>query len=91
MCTKKELLVKTRVRQIRFVGHVMRGGKIGYLSLKGRIPGCRARGRHREKYMDGIRRAVGGGNKAAYILQVTRDRQVWHFMVANVCRGTALR
>ena len=61
------------------------------LSLTGRIPGCRAREKQREKYMDGIIRAVGDESKAVQILQMTRDREMWQSMVANVCRGTALR
>ena len=61
---------------MRFVGHVMRRGKIEDLSLIGRIPpGCRARGRQREKYMDGIIRTVGDGSQAVHILRVTRDRE----------------
>ena len=52
-------------------------------SLTGRIPGCRARGRQREKYMDGIIRTVGDGSKAV--------REMWESMVTNVCRDTALR
>ena len=61
---------------MRFVGNVMRRGKIEDLSLTGRIPsGCRAKGRQKEKYMDGIIRTVGGdGSKAVQILQMTRDR-----------------
>ena len=35
----RELLVKIRARQMRFVGHVMRRGKIEDLGLTGRIPG----------------------------------------------------
>ena len=50
-------------------------GKIEDLSLAGRrTPGCRARGRQREKYVDGIIRTVGDGSKAVQILQMTRDR-----------------
>ena len=69
----------------------MRGGKIEDLSLTGIVPGCRARGRQREKYMDGVIRTIGDGSKAVQILQMTRDREMWQSMVANVCRGTALR
>ena len=86
------VLVKIRARQMRFVGHIMRRGKIEGLSLTGRIPpGCRARERQRDKYMDGIIRTVGDGSKAVQILQMTRDREMWQSMVANVYRGTALR
>ena len=34
----RELLVKIRARQPRFIGHVMRRGKIEDLSLTDRIP-----------------------------------------------------
>ena len=56
--------MKIRARPMRFVGHVMRRGKIEDLSLTGRIPGCRAGGRQKEKYMDGIIRTVGDGSKS---------------------------
>ena len=80
----RELLVKLRARQMRFVGHVMRREKIEDLSLTDRIPpGCRTRERQREKYMDGIIRTVGDGSKAV--------REMWESMVTNVCRDTALR
>ena len=91
----RELLVKLRARQMRFVGHVMRREKIEDLSLTDRIPpGCRTRERQREKYMDGIIRTVGGdGSKGVQILQMTtdREREMWQSMVANVYTGTALR
>ena len=54
----------------------MRRGKIEDLSLTGRIPRCRARGKQREKYMDRIIRTVGDGSKAVQILQMTRDRDM---------------
>ena len=37
--------MKIRARQMRVVRHVMRRGMVEELSLTGRIPGCRARGR----------------------------------------------
>ena len=87
----RELLLHVRGRQIRFLGHVMRSEELENLSLTGRVPGRRARGRKREKYMDGIKRAIGDGSTTGQILHMTRDRKVWHSVVANVCRGTALR
>ena len=39
MSSDRELLVKTRARQMRFVGHVTRRGKIEDLGLTGRILG----------------------------------------------------
>lgn len=63
---------------MRFIGRVMRRGKMEHLSLTERIPDNRARGIQRAKYMDGmdkIKRKIGGGRRAACaILQMTRDR-----------------
>ena len=89
MDCERELMVNVRVQQMRFLGHVMRREELENLSLTGRIPGSRARGRQREKYMDGIVRIVGGERRAGQLLQMTREREVWQSMVANACRGTA--
>ena len=62
--------------------------------LTGMIEGKRGRGRPREKYMDGVMRAVGatGGNVTpARLLQTTSDRQRWRFLAANVLEDTAHR
>lgn len=42
MDTERELLVNTRVTQMRFVGRVMRRGRREDLLLRGRIPGSGA-------------------------------------------------
>ena len=55
----RELLMHVRGRQMRFLGHVMRSEELENLSLTGRVPGRRASGRQREKYMDGIKRTIG--------------------------------
>ena len=68
----RELLVNIRARQMRFVGHVMRRGKIEDLRSTSTIPGYRATGRQK-KYMDGIIRTVGDGSKAVQILQIKKD------------------
>ena len=44
----RELLLHVRGRQMRFLGHVMRSEELENLSLTGRVPGRRARGRQRE-------------------------------------------
>ena len=67
----------------------MRRVKIEDPSLTGRIPGCRARGRQRKMYMDGIIRTVGDGSEAVDKLQMTRE--MWQSMVNNVSRDTAIR
>lgn len=50
--TERELLEKTRVKQATFVGHVIRKGKMEAISLTGRIPGRRARGKERSSWME---------------------------------------
>ena len=87
---ERELLRTIRRRQMRFLGHVMRREQIENLSLTGRIPGERGRGRPRMKYLDGIKKTIGGLT-TGQMLQMTRNRDVWKSMVATVFNDTALR
>ena len=88
---ERELLRTIRRRQMRFLGHVMRREQLENLSLTGRICGERGRGRPRVKYMDGLKKKIGGGWRTGEILQMTRGRDVWKSMVANVFNDTVLR
>ena len=88
---ERELLRTIRRRQMRFLGHVMRREQLENLSLTGRVSGRRGRGRPRVKYMDGLKRAMGGGLRTGEVLQMTRDREVWKSVIANVFNDTALR
>ena len=54
------------------------------MCLTGKIEGRRARGRQREKYMDGIKRTTGGERRATELIQMARDREKWKSMIANV-------
>ena len=90
MNTERELLRRIRGRQMESLGHVMRREEIENICLTGRIEGTRARGRQREKFMDGLTRECGG-IKAGRLLQLTRNRWVWKSMTANVFEGTAHR
>ena len=89
MDQERELLKTIRRRQLQFLGHVLRGEGLESLCLTGKIEGRRARGRQREKYMDGIRRVTGGERTAAELLQMARNRQEWKSMIANVLGDTA--
>ena len=84
MGTERELMTTIRKRQLQFLGHVLRLEGLEHLSLTGRIEGVRARGRQREKYMDGIRRVTGGVKTAPELIQMARERKVWKSMIANV-------
>ena len=85
------LMKHIRERQLRFLGHVMRRGELENVCLTGRVEGTRSRGRPREKYMDGLVRAVGGGVSAAQLLQITSNRDEYQAMVANVLSDMAQR
>lgn len=84
MGVERELMTTIRRRQMRFLGHVMRRNEMEAVVLAGMVEGRRARGRQREKYMDGLMRAAGGHLKPAELLQLTRDRVRWRSMVAEV-------
>ena len=84
METGRELLRRIRSRQLNFLGHVLRRDGMESLCLTGKIEGRRARGRQREKYMDGIKRVTGGERRATELMQMARDREEWKSMIANV-------
>ena len=54
------------------------------LCLTGRIEGVRARGRQREKFMDGLKRVTGGRITAPELMQMARHREEWKSMIADV-------
>ena len=87
---QRELMTVIRRRQLRFVGHVLRGNGWERGSLLGMIEGRRARGRQRLKYMDGIKEVVGC-ERAVDVLRLVEDRSVWRSIVANVNCDSALR
>ena len=92
MIGEERTLMKTiRKRQMKFLGHIMRRGGIENIAITGMIEGKRGRGRPREKYLDGLVRAVGGNTTPARLLQSTADRQRWRIMAANVLEDTAHR
>ena len=88
---QREMIKTIRRRQLGFLGHALRREALENLSLTGRIPGTRARGRPRMKYMDGIKKVVPGGLGAGEILQMSRRRQEWKSMIANVFSDSAHR
>jgi hypothetical protein len=91
METERELRTLIRRRQLRFVGHVVRQQKLENVCLTGRVEGRRSRGRPRQKYMNGLVRAVGGNATPGTLLQRMMEREDWRSIVANVQEDTALR
>ena len=91
METDRELMTTIRKRQLRFLGHIMRREGLEEVVMMGMVKGRRARGKQREKYMDGLMRAKGKQLKPAQMLQVARDRERWRSMVAEVREDVARR
>ena len=91
MGTERELMMTIRKRQMRFLGHVMRRNEMESVVLTGMVEGRRARGRQREKFMDGMMRVTGGHLRPSQLLQLTRDRDRWRSMVAQVQVDAARR
>ena len=88
--TSRRLMNKIRKRQLRYVGHVLRGESLEKHCLMGMIEGNRARGRQRIKYLDGIKTLVGVRN-VGEVVRLAEDREGWRSIVANVNVDTAHR
>ena len=86
----RTLMTTIRQRQLRYIGHVMRGRDLGKDCLLGMIEGTRARGRQRMKYMDGLK-ALVGCDGIGEMIRMAEDRARWKIIVANVKIDTALR
>ena len=89
--TRREMMRSIRQKQLRFLGHVLREGKLENVCVTGRIEGNRGRGRPRLKYTDTLARAVGDGLRAVELLQMANSRVQWRSMVDNVPWDTSLR
>ena len=74
-----------------FLGHIMREDGLENLTVTEGIAGGRSRGRPRKKYLDRMREMIGGGITAHQLLEMTRDRNRWRSMSANVYNGWAHR
>lgn len=70
----RSLLKNIKRRQLIFVGHVLRKGKLEHLSLTGRIDGKCAPGRQRLTY---LKQHTNNDNNAAELIQKSYDRQIW--------------
>ena len=88
---KREIMRAIRRRQLRFLGHVMRRQQMESNCMTGRLDGRRGRGRPRMKLLDSLAKAVGGGTRPVELLQMTRRRDDWRSVVANVLGDTAPR
>ena len=83
--TERELLRCIKVRKLSYLGHVMRGERFNLLRLiiEGKIEGRRGVGRRQMSWLRNIRDWTGT-NKVADLLEMTRDRDAFGRMIANV-------
>ena len=86
----REIMTLVRRRQLGFLGHTLRGNGLEKDCLLGMIEGRRARGRQRNKFMDGIKEVVGCG-RIDEVLRLAEDRSAWRSIVADINVDTALR
>ena len=85
----REIMHSIRKRQMTFLGHIVREEGLEYDVLTGTVEGKRARGRQREKFMDGLTRTFRRHTTSSQLIQLTRDRQEWRSVVADVLKDLA--
>ena len=83
----RKLLKDIRLRQMRFMGHVLRKGGLENLALTGKIDGKRSRGRRRVMWMASLAEWIqdrGVKIKEMELLEISNNRELWHNMIAKV-------
>lgn len=79
-----------RRRKMKFLGHVIRIGGLENIAMTGMIEVRRGRGEPREKYLDGVVRAIGNVTPAQ-LVQRAADWERWRIKAANVLEDMAWR
>ena len=85
----QKLLSEIRIRQMRFMGHLVRKGGLENLSLTGKIEGKRSRGRRRVLWMDSLMKWLeerGVEEQGVQLVEKARNRELWNNMIAKVDR-----
>ena len=86
---KRKVLKEMRIRQLKFLGHMVRKDGLENLALTGKIAGKRSRGRRRVMWMSSLDEwlAVNGvKQQGVHLLKKARSRKLWQNMIANVRR-----
>ena len=81
----RSLVKRTRQRQAKFVGHIMRRKGLEHLITTGKLEGGRGRGRQRDKLLDGLTWWMKT-ERVTNLLSTTNDRDIWKVMIANAMR-----
>ena len=84
---KRKLMNDIRVRQLNFLGHIIRKDGLENLAMTGRIEGKRSRGRRRVTLMSSVKgwlQERGVKHQEVELIERARDRKLWHDMISYV-------
>lgn len=81
---RRKIILDLRKSQSKFIGHILRKGKLEHIVTTGKIIGRRDRGRQREKILDGLTKWQGK-KLTTELIETARNRELWKKMTANVC------
>ena len=84
---KRKLMNDIRVRQLNFLGHIIRKDGLENLTMTGRIEGKRSGGRRRVTWMSSVKgwlQEKGVKHQKVELIESTRNRKLWHGMIAYV-------
>ena len=83
--TTRQLMIKIRKRQAKFVGHVIRRNQLEHLVTTGKFDGKRGRGRPREKMLDSLADWMNIGKPSEMIREMS-CRVGWRSLIAHASR-----
>ena len=84
---KRKLMKDIRVRQLNFLGHIIRRDGLENLAVTGRIEGKKSGGRRRVTWMSSVKgwlQERGVKHQKVELIERTRNRKLWHDMIAYV-------
>ena len=84
---KRKLMYDIRVKQLNFLGHIIRKDGLENLAMTGRIEGKRSRSRRRVTWMSSVKgwlQERGVKHQEVELIERTRNRKLWHDKIAYV-------
>jgi hypothetical protein len=82
---KRQIMVKIRKRQAKFIGHVMRKKQLEYIVTTGKFNAIRSVGAPRKKISDGISTWLGISSPVKFT-RSSFNRELWKEAIANASR-----
>ena len=84
---KRKLICEIRLKQLKFLGHIIRKDGFENLVLTGKIEGKRSRGRKGVTWMSSMKdwlQERGAEYQEVEMLEKAKDRELWHDMITIV-------